>query len=236
MLCLGHWNWRHPLGTRVISDCTTVWSCDALNTMVYTPSTMVCSEFTAARSLRNHFMAATDWTSLWFGLRVLIMVLSWSRQIQFGTHGFCSFSLPPHKPTPGPNRLTVLSCRRWKHMTILRMVITDIIDIIVIIVNICVLLRWLRLFWLWRLLWLLGLFSLLLLFMVGINWFASCIRARPQEPDSEIPIQSILGKLPFVPVDDTGTIPHHLRLGCVRHHFPGASHQQIGPLIGVQLI
>jgi hypothetical protein len=46
---------------------------------------------------------------------------------------FCSFSLPPHKPTPNPNRLTVLSCRRLKHMTILRMVIIDIIVIIVII-------------------------------------------------------------------------------------------------------
>ncbi len=32
-----------------------------------------------------------------------------------------------------------------------------------------------------------------------------------------IPIQSILGKLPVVPVGDTGTIPHHLR-----HHFSGA--------------
>ena len=31
-----------------------------------------------------------------------------------------------------------------------------------------------------------------------------------------IPIQSILGKLPVVPVSDTGTIPHHLR-----NHFPG---------------
>jgi hypothetical protein len=64
------------------------------------------------------------------------MVLSWSHEIQFGTHGFCSFSLPQHKPTLGPNRLTVLSCRHWKHITILRMVIIDIIDIIVIIVNI----------------------------------------------------------------------------------------------------
>lgn len=32
-----------------------------------------------------------------------------------------------------------------------------------------------------------------------------------------IPIQSILGKLPVVPVGDTGTIPHHLR-----NTFPGA--------------
>ena len=32
-----------------------------------------------------------------------------------------------------------------------------------------------------------------------------------------IPIQSILGKLPVVPVGDNGTIPHHLR-----DDFPGA--------------
>ena len=32
-----------------------------------------------------------------------------------------------------------------------------------------------------------------------------------------IPIQSILGKLPVVPVGDTGTIPYHLR-----NTFPGA--------------
>ncbi len=48
-------------------------------------------------------------------------------------------SLPPHKPTQGPNRLTVLSCRRWKHMTILRMVIIDIIVIIVFVAFIFVL-------------------------------------------------------------------------------------------------
>ncbi len=104
----------------------------ALYNCLATPSTMVCSGFTATSSLQNHFTgqitAATHGTSLWFGIQVL---LSWSRQIQFGTHGFCSFSLPPHKPTPGPNRLTVLSCRRWKHMMILRMVFIDIIVIIV---------------------------------------------------------------------------------------------------------
>jgi hypothetical protein len=94
----------------------------------------LCSGFTATRSLRNHFTAVTNWTSLWFGLQVLKMVLSWSRQIQCGTHGFCSFSLPPHKPTPDPNRLTVLSCRRWKHITILRMVFIDIMIIVVIVV------------------------------------------------------------------------------------------------------
>ncbi len=32
-----------------------------------------------------------------------------------------------------------------------------------------------------------------------------------------IPVEHILGKLPLVPVEDTGTIPHHLR-----NLFPGA--------------
>ncbi len=113
------------------------------------------------------------------------MVLSWSHQIQFGTHGFCSFSLPQHKPTPGPNRVTELSCRRWKHITILRMVIIDIIVIIVIIVYVSVLLRLLRLLSLWRLWKLFRLLTLLHFFrLVGINWFASCIRARPRKSDS----------------------------------------------------
>jgi hypothetical protein len=35
--------------------------------------------------------------------------------------------------------------------------------------------------------------------------------------DSAIPIEHILGKLPVVPVGDTGTIPHHLH-----NVFPGA--------------
>jgi hypothetical protein len=85
----------------------------------------------------------------------------WSRKIQFGTHRFCSLSLPPHKPTPGPNHLTVLSCRRWKHMTILRMVIIDVIVIIVIIVYILFLLKLLSLLSLWRLLKLFKLLNLL---------------------------------------------------------------------------
>ncbi len=135
MHCLRHWNWKTLLSARATSHYTTVWC-------LTTPSTMVFSGFTATRSLRNHFTAVTDWTSLWLGLQVLTMVLSWLRQIQFGTHRFCSFSLPPHKPTRGPNRLTVLSCRRWKHMTILRRVIIDIIVIVVIIVCIFVILNY----------------------------------------------------------------------------------------------
>ena len=41
-----------------------------------------------------------DWTLLSFDLQVLIVEPSWSRQIQFGMQGFCSFSLPHRKPTP----------------------------------------------------------------------------------------------------------------------------------------
>ena len=59
---------------------------------------------------------------------------SWCRQIQFGMHGFYSFSQPHHKPTPGPKRLNVHSCQRWKHTTTLNMVIIVIIVTIDIIV------------------------------------------------------------------------------------------------------
>ena len=54
-------------------------------------------------------------------------------QIQFGMHGFYSFSLPHHKPTPGPKRLNVHSCQGWKHKTTLNMVIIGIIVLIDII-------------------------------------------------------------------------------------------------------
>ena len=67
-----------------------------------------------------------------------MMEPSWSRQIQFGMQGSCSFSLPHRKPTPGRERLTVHSCRRWKHMTILKTAINVIIVIVVIIYIIAV--------------------------------------------------------------------------------------------------
>ena len=58
-----------------------------------TPSTMVCRGFTATHSLQNHFTAATDWTTLWFGLQVfkLIMEHSWCCQIQLVCTGFALF-------------------------------------------------------------------------------------------------------------------------------------------------
>ena len=58
---------------------------------------------------------------------------SWCRQIQFGMHGFYSFSLPHHKPAPGPKRLNVHLCQRWKHTTTLKMAIIVIIVLIDII-------------------------------------------------------------------------------------------------------
>ncbi len=53
---------------------------------------------------------------------------------QFGMYGIYSFSQPHHKPTPGPKRLTVHSCQRWKYTLILEMVIIVIIVFVVIIV------------------------------------------------------------------------------------------------------
>ncbi len=54
--------------------------------------------------------------------------------------------------------------------------------------------------------------------MVGIGWLSDRVRAWLQETRSLCnPIQSILGKLPVVPVGDTGTIPYHLN-----NVFPGA--------------
>ena len=137
---------------------------------------------------------------------------SWSRQIQFGMQGFCSFSLPHRKPTPGRKRLTVHSCRRWKHMTILKTVINIIIVIIVIITFIAIIVLNLVYccycnYWYYCYYW--------TYFCLG--WLDSIGSRIVYELDHRnpilyvIPIQSILGKLPLVPVGDTGTIPHHLR-------------------------
>ena len=61
---------------------------------------------------------------------------SWSRQIQFGMQGFCSFPLPHRKLTPVLKRSTVHSwCRRRKHMTILKTV-TNVIIVIIVMIDI----------------------------------------------------------------------------------------------------
>jgi hypothetical protein len=46
---------------------------------------------------------------------------------------FCSSFLSQPKPTRAPRRLIVLSCRRWKHTTIVRMVMIDFIAIMSIL-------------------------------------------------------------------------------------------------------
>ncbi len=54
--------------------------------------------------------------------------------------------------------------------------------------------------------------------VVGINWFTGCLRDRPRKSYSVLNTNSEYpGKMQFLPVGDTGTIPHHLR-----HHFPWA--------------
>ena len=215
MLCLTHWSWQIQRCARAISHYTTVWC-------LVTPSTVVCSGFTATCSLLNHFTAATDWTLLWFDLQVLMMEPSWSRQIQFGMQGFCSFSLPHRKPTPGRKRLTVHSCRRWKHMTILKTVINVIIVIIVIIYIIDVIVL-IFVYWCYCNYWYYCNYCNYWTYLIYLGWLDSIGSRIVYELDHRnpilyvIPIQSILGKLPVVPVGDTGTIPHHLR-----SHFSGA--------------
>jgi hypothetical protein len=140
---------------RGISPCIIVWCWD-------TPRAKVCNGYTATRFLRSRFTAVTAWTSSWFGRRVSTMEHSWCRQIQFGMQGFCSFSLPHRKPTPVWKRLSVHSCRRWKHMTILRMVVVSIISLILFM-------------------WIILLYLLKHFRLAGICRFLGPVQARPQE-------------------------------------------------------
>ena len=125
----------------------------------------------------------------------------WSHQTLFGMLGFCSSFLSQPKPTRAPRRLIVLSCRRWKHTTILIMVIIDfiaIMSILDIIVFKCdrpsldpVLFPpdiFRQLYDINVSLLLLRLLSLLILFelfrMARICWFLDFVRARLQETGS----------------------------------------------------
>jgi hypothetical protein len=94
-----------------------------------------------------------------------------------------------------PSPLNAHLYQPWKHMTILRMVI--ITSIICIISIICVT------------------YLCVSGWLAGIYRFQGPLRARLQETNSLL--ESILGKLPLVPVGDTGTIPHRMR-----NLFPGA--------------
>ncbi len=80
-------------------------------------------------------MADTDWTSSWFGHRALIMEDLWSHQTLFGMLGSCSSFHSQPKLTQALRHLIVPLCQLWKHMTILRMAIINVIAIICIIAS-----------------------------------------------------------------------------------------------------
>jgi hypothetical protein len=83
-------------------------------------------------SLRNHFMAVTNWTSSFFSHLASIMEDLWSHLTLFDVLGVCSYFLSKPKPTRAPRRLIVLSCRHLKHTTILTLEIIDFTAIICI--------------------------------------------------------------------------------------------------------
>ena len=62
MLSYKHWNCKNLPNARGILVCSIVWW---LDWNLDTPSTKVCSEYTAIRFLLNRSMAVTDWTSSW---------------------------------------------------------------------------------------------------------------------------------------------------------------------------
>jgi hypothetical protein len=128
MLSSGHWNCEIRPKARVILLCSIVWCLVIPNTTVY-------SRFTAIHVRRKRFMADIAWTLSWLGRRVSIMapLLSRCRQILSGMLGFCSLSQHLLRLTLDPSPSNAHSCRRWKHTTILRMVIKSIISLICVL-------------------------------------------------------------------------------------------------------
>ena len=126
MLSLKHRNCKDQPNARAILLCSIAWCW-------VTPSTRVCSGFTATRFQRKCSMAVIDWTSSWFGRRASIMELSLCRQSQSGTLVYCSCSPLLLWPTLDPSPSSVPSYQPWKHTMILKMVIMFIIFIILII-------------------------------------------------------------------------------------------------------
>ena len=120
---------------KAILLCSIVW-CWA------TPSTRVCSGFTAIRFRRKCSTAVIEWTPSWFGRRASTMELSLCRQSQSGMLVYCSCSLLLLWRTLDPSPSIVPSCQSWKHMTILKMVIICIIHIIAIIAIISIYLHY----------------------------------------------------------------------------------------------
>ena len=124
--------------------------------------------------------------------------------------GYCSFSQPLVKQTLDPKPSIAPLCQHWRHTTILRVVIIAIICIITL--NEIILLNTYYTY-----------YDIYVHSLCIARWLKSVGSQILYELDHRkpvlyvIPIQNILGKLPVVPVGDTGTIPHHLR-----NVFPGA--------------
>ncbi len=118
------------------------------------------------------------------------------RQRQSGMLGVCCCSQHLLRLTLDPSPSNAHSCRHWKHTTIPRMVIISIISLISVI-------------------------CMIRIILIETGWLESfgsrvLCELDYKRPILVIPIESILGKLPVVPVGDTGTIPHRLRTD-----FPG---------------
>ncbi len=127
---------------------------------------------------------------LWSGSLASIMPPLLFCQILYGMLGFCFCSQHLQWLTLDPSPANAHLYQRWKHVTILRMVtIITIISIITLYV----------------------LYSSKLFRLAGICQFPGPLLAWLQEPILYvIPVESILDKLPVIPVGDTGTIQHNI--------------------------
>ena len=130
MLSSKPWNCKTLRNARAILHCSIAWCW-------VTPSTRVCSGYTAIHFRRKCSMEVIKWTSSWFGRRASIMELSLCRQSQSGMLVYCCCSLLLLWPTLDPSPSIVPSYQPWKHMMILKMVIMCIIHIISIFAIMC---------------------------------------------------------------------------------------------------
>ncbi len=145
----------------------------------------------------------------WCSRSSTTMELSLCSQSQSDILVYCSCSLLLLWQTLDPSPLIVPSYQPWKHITILKMVfIIHIIHIILIILIICSI-------WHYNTYAYCSFISIIVdCFLVG--WLESVGSRVVYELDYKkpilfvVPIQSILGKLPLVPVGDTGTILHRM--------------------------
>ena len=131
MHSLRHWNWKTQLSTRPL--CTiqlfSAWPHQVQWCAAGLLQPVPCETTLRQSSIGPRYDSAS---------RYWQWCIRGHARFSLVRTGFAPFLCLSTK-RPGPNRLTVLSCRRWKHMTILRMVIIDIIVIFVFIAFIFVL-------------------------------------------------------------------------------------------------